>query len=167
MLSNIVLINIFLCCPFFLTVEQGEAVAVTDTSPSEYPYVVRISVFLPGAPIDVTIPGLVVSSKFVLLFQRTTDLSAFKSSNTDQFGVIRSPAKIESILDDQFIHFKFCNKFREAKYPLRESDFPNLTDAISDAHLLFFNITSTVLRKVTVPVMSKTDCAIATNSDVA
>ncbi|XP_065348149.1 uncharacterized protein LOC135944870 [Cloeon dipterum] len=167
MLSKIVVVGVVLCCSFFLmVVVQGQAV-VTDADPSEYPYLVRIHVFYPGVPLDITLPGMVVSSKFVLTTIPTSFLSSYNFTMTDQFGEVRPHVKIGPILDGRFTYSKVCNKFRGAKYPLRESDFKNVTDAIPDAQLLSFNITSPVLRKVTVPVMSNTDCATATASDAA
>ncbi|XP_065350154.1 uncharacterized protein LOC135946050 isoform X1 [Cloeon dipterum] len=164
-----VAISFLLCCPFLFiaVVEQGQAVVVTDADPSEYPYAVRFHLFQPGFPFDITYPGMVVSSKFVLLTFASAIVSSYNFTITDQFGVARTPVKNGSIVSGRFTYFKVCNKFRGAKYPLRESDFNNLTTAIPDAQIIFYNATSTVLRKVTVPVMNKTACATATNSSSA
>ncbi|CAB3374707.1 Hypothetical predicted protein [Cloeon dipterum] len=154
------------CCPFFLMfVEQSQAaVVVTDANPSEYPYVVKLYAISSDSTLEVTVPGMMVSSKFVLVSLSESVFSDFNLTITDQSGVVRLPVSNGSIVNDQYTYFKVCNKFRGAKYPLRESDFNNLTTAIPNAQLLFFYVTSPVLRKVTVPVMNKTACADARGS---
>ncbi|XP_065351938.1 uncharacterized protein LOC135947203 [Cloeon dipterum] len=163
LMSNMVIVfGFLLCCPFFLMlVEQGQAVVITDAMPSEYPYVVRFYLLIPIAHTEITTPGLVVSSKFVLTFVSTAVFGFSNFTMTDQFGVVRTPVKNGTILKGAATYFKVCRKFGGAKYSLRESDFNNLTTAVPDAQLIFFNKTSPVLRKMTIPVMNKTACATA------
>ncbi|XP_065351330.1 uncharacterized protein LOC135946839 [Cloeon dipterum] len=120
---------------------------------------------------NMVIFGFLLCCPFFLMFiehgQAVVVTDADPSEYPYVFGVVRTPVKNGTVLGSQFTYFKVCNKFRGAKYPLRESDFNNLTTAVPDAQLIFFDKTSSVLKKVTAPVMNKTACAAATNPDAA